>query len=155
MRVLVVTEDQDVLVPLRKILTEQGRDVLHSPRMTGVLDFIDKAEVDLVIADQHFTDGNGLALLETMRKAHPTSSRRCSRPRARSIQPSRRSSAARWISLPKPIERDETMAFLRRVDSMKTIREPVTGSSDAATEAPSRTSAACTARRRSCATRSR
>ena len=58
-RVLIVTEDQDVLVPLRKVLAEQGRDVLHSPRITGVLDFIGKAEVDLVIADQQFADGNG------------------------------------------------------------------------------------------------
>jgi DNA-binding NtrC family response regulator len=40
-------------------------------------------------------------------------------------------------SLPKPIERDETLAFLRRVDSMKTIREPASASTEPASETPS------------------
>ena len=138
MRVLVVTEDQDVLIPLRKILTEQGRDVLHSPKITGVLDFIDKAEVDLVIADQHFSDGNGLALLEAMRKEHPgTLSALLTATGAQytAIQAFERGA---MDSLPKPIDRDETLGFLRRVDSMKTIREQgAAAASDSAPEAPS------------------
>jgi DNA-binding NtrC family response regulator len=137
MRVLVVTEDQDVLVPLRKMLTEQGRDVLHSPRVTGVLEFIDKAEVDLVIADQQFSDGNGLTLLEQMRKAHPnvlTALLTATGSQYSAIQAFERGA---MDSLPKPIERDETLAFLRRVDSMKTIREPAAASSEPASETPS------------------
>ncbi|MEO7520846.1 MAG: response regulator, partial [Gemmatimonas sp.] len=137
MRVLVVTEDQDVLVPLRKLLTEQGRDVLHAPRVTGVLEFIDKAEVDLVIADQQFPDGNGLSLLETMRKAHPkvlTALLTATGSQYSAIQAFERGA---MDSLPKPIEKDETLAFLRRVDSMKTIREPAGVASETSTDAPS------------------
>jgi DNA-binding NtrC family response regulator len=137
MRVLVVTEDQDVLVPLRKILTEQGRDVLHSPRVTGVLEFIDKAEVDLVIADQQFADGNGLTLLEQMRKAHPnvlTALLTATGAQYSAIQAFERGA---MDSLPKPIDRDETLAFVRRVDSMKTIREPGSPASEPASETPS------------------
>ncbi len=128
-RVLIVTEDQDVLVPLRKVLAEQGRDVLHSPRITGVLDYIGKAEVDLVIADQQFADGNGLALLESIRKDYPgTLSALLTAPGSQysSIQAFERGATD---SLPKPIDRNETLAFLKRADSMKSIREqggPVT-----------------------------
>jgi DNA-binding NtrC family response regulator len=138
MRVLVVTEDQDVLVPLKKILTEQGRDVLHSPRITGVLDFIDKAEVDLVIADQHFADGNGLSLLEAMRKEHPTTLSALLTATGAQYTAIQAFERGAMDSLPKPIDRDETLGFLRRVDSMKAIREQGTQvQNDATTEAPS------------------
>ena len=126
MRVLVVTEDEEVLAPLRKILTEQGRDVLHSPRIAGVLEYIEKAEVDLVIADQQFSDGNGLALLEAMRKEYPrTLSALLTAPGSQysSIQAFERGATD---SLPKPIDRNETLAFLRRADSMNTIRQQPT-----------------------------
>jgi len=132
-RVLIVTEDQDVLVPLRKVLAEQGRDVLHSPRITGVLDFIDKAEVDLVIADQQFADGNGLTLLESIRKEYPNKlSALLTAPGSQysSIQAFERGATD---SLPKPIDRNETLAFLKRADSMKSIREQGTTEASEAT----------------------
>ncbi|MES2522500.1 MAG: sigma-54 dependent transcriptional regulator [Gemmatimonadota bacterium] len=136
MRVLVVTEDQDVFLPLQKLLTEQGRDVLHSPRVTGVLEFIDKAEVDLVIADQQFGDGNGLSLLEAMRKEHPktlTTLLTATGSQYTAIQAFERGA---MDSLSKPIDRDETLAFLKRVDSMKTIREQPAATTDSSPDAP-------------------
>ena len=138
MRVLVVTEDQDVLLPLRKILSEQGRDVLHSPKITGVLDFIDKAEVDLVIADQNFADGNGLSLLEAMRKEHPNTLSALLTATGAQYSAIQAFERGAMDSLPKPIERDETLAFLKRVDSMKTIREQgAQGGNDTTPDAPS------------------
>ena len=63
MRILIVSEDQETIAPLREILESQGRDVVTASRMTGVVDIIERAEIDLVIADQQFSDGNGLDLI--------------------------------------------------------------------------------------------
>jgi DNA-binding NtrC family response regulator len=137
MRVLVVTEDQDVFVPLQKLLVDQGRDVLHSPRITGVLEFIDKAEVDLVIADQQFADGNGLSLLEAMRTAHPTTLTTLLTATGSQYTAIQAFERGAMDSLSKPIDRDETLAFLKRVDSMKSIREQAVAPTDGTPDAPS------------------
>ena len=64
MRALIVTRDTSALDTLREIFEEQGHEALHSERTTGVLDAIERAEVDLVITEPTLPDGDGVALLE-------------------------------------------------------------------------------------------
>ena len=121
-RVLVVTEDEEILEGLREILVEQGSDVLHSSKLKGVLEFIGKAQVDLVIADQQFSDGNGLTLLESIRKSYPGILSALLTAPGSQFSSAQAFERGATDSLPKPIDHKETLAFLRRADSMKTLR---------------------------------
>ncbi len=125
-RILVVTEDEEILEDLREILVEQGRDVLHSSKVKGVLEFIDKAQVDLVIADQQFSDGNGLTLLESMRKAYPAILSALLTAPGSQFSSAQAFERGATDSLPKPVDQKETLAFLRRADSMKSLRADTT-----------------------------
>ena len=123
MRVLIVSEDPGVVEPLRELLESQGRDVVTATRMTGVVDIIGKAEIDLVIADQHFSDGNGLELLSALRQKHPTTTSALLTATGAQFTAVQAFAHGASDHLSKPIDKDETIAFLKRADSMKLVKE--------------------------------
>lgn len=71
MRIAVVTQNVDVLVPLRAMLEEPGHSVVHATRVDCLMRLADRAPIDLVIADQQFPDGSGVELLTMLRRDQP------------------------------------------------------------------------------------
>ncbi len=134
MRILVVTESTAVLEALRPIIEADGRELLHATQAAGVCDIIPRAEIDVVIADQQLPDSDGFDLLDDLRMEHPTLlTAMLTAPGAThaAIQAFERG-AADYISA--PVERDDVLAFLRRVDSTSTMRETAAPSAPLATK---------------------
>ena len=115
MRALIVTRDTSALDTLREIFEEQGHEALHSERTTGVLDAIERAEVDLVITEPTLPDGDGVALLEELRDAHPDKLGALFTDEATFSSMEGLDGNADFLA--KPIDKGDAKAFIRRAES--------------------------------------
>jgi len=128
-RVLIVSQDAATLSTLRQALEAAGREVLTASRMSGLLEQIGRAEIDLLITDSKFEDGDGLALLDAMQRTHPnTLTALLTEPDAPN-SPRQAFGHGACDYLSKPVRSDDVLAFLRRADSMRTLRLETTESS--------------------------
>ncbi len=133
MRILIVSQDSAVVEPLRATFEAQGREVLHSSTSAGVPDIIGRAEVDLLICDQQLPADGAMQLLDAMLEQHPTVlTALVTAPGATrvAIQAYERA-ASDYIA--SPVDEEEALAFLRRAESMSTLRE-YAGPTDGASE---------------------
>ena len=121
-RILIVTDDRASLATLRQVLEASGREVLHATRAAGLIEQIARAEVDFVIADHQLPDGDGLDLLDALQRDFPGT------PTALLTDPEVPNAPRQAFGhgacdyLAKPVQIDDALAFLRRADSMRTIR---------------------------------
>lgn len=121
-RILIVTDDRDSLATLRQVLEASGREVLHATRMSGLIEQLGRAEVDFVITDHKLPDGDGLDLLDALQREFPqTLTALLTDPDAPN-SPRQAFGHGACDYLAKPVHLDEALAFLRRADSMRTIR---------------------------------
>jgi DNA-binding NtrC family response regulator len=124
-RVLLVTQDAGAEAALRAIFEGQGREVLHATQTAGVVEMIGRAEVDLLISDEHLPDEEGLRLLDALRAAHPTvmSALLSGSESHRAAQLAEHHGAADFLSL--PVDGHEVTAFLRRTETAPVVREEI------------------------------
>ncbi len=71
MRVGIVTQGVDVLVPLRGILENGQHEPLHATRVDCLCKSVERAQLDVVITDEKLADGFGLDILRTMSRNFP------------------------------------------------------------------------------------
>jgi len=134
-RILVVTDDRVSLGTLRQVLEASGREVLHATRMAGLTEQLARAEVDFVIIDHQLPDGDGLQLLDAMHREFPSTLTALLTNPDSPNAPSQAFGHGASDYLAKPVHIDEALAFLRRADSMRTIRlEPAAPVADAPPE---------------------
>ncbi len=114
-RALIVTGDSEALSSLRDILEENGHEALHSERVAGVLDAIDRAQVDLVIVEPTMPDGNGTEMLAALRVANPNvlTALLADKDTASLLRVT--NAATDFVS--KPINNREVKAFLKRTEA--------------------------------------
>ena len=122
-RILVVSERMPFVDALRAIVEAEGRDLLHATQSAGVCEIITRAEINVVIADQQLPGDEGFRLLDELREVHPTlltamaTASDGGNVAIRAID----RGAADYINT--PLQRDDVIAFLRRADSMTTLRQ--------------------------------
>lgn len=133
-RLLVVTEDVTRFAHLRTLFESLGREVLHASKVSSVLSHIESAEIDAVITDQQFSDGDGLRLLDALQRQYPNTIT------AMLSAPGNPYSAAEAFAhgatdvLRTSGDRHELIAFLARAESLRALAnaeaapEPVTSS---------------------------
>jgi DNA-binding NtrC family response regulator len=122
-RILIVTADATAHDALRAVFEGQGREVLHATQTAGVVEMIDRAQVDLVVSDEHLPDEQGLQLLAALHEAHPTLMLALlSKSDAhRAAQLAEDHGAADFLTL--PVDAHEVTAFLRRTEAAQTVRQ--------------------------------
>jgi DNA-binding NtrC family response regulator len=118
MRALIVTRDMDALKVLKELLEEHGHEALHSEKTSGVLDAIDRAEVDLVITETSLPDGDGLTLLDEMRKSNPRKIGALLTDGGDSFDAVQAFDRGAADYLSKPLEVKEVKTFIRRAESI-------------------------------------
>ncbi len=131
MRILVVSERLSFVDALRVIVEADGRELLHAAHAAGVCEFITRAEINVVIADQQLPGDDGFRLLDELHEVHPTLlTAMATAPGATNaaIKAFERG-AADYINT--PVQRDDVIAFLRRADAMTTLRVEATPEPDA------------------------
>ena len=130
-RILVVSERMSFVDALRAIVEGEGRDLLHATQSAGVCEIITRAEISVVIADQQLPGDEGFRLLDELREVHPTlltAIATASDAGNVAVKAFERG-AADYIST--PLQRDDVIAFLRRADSMTTLRQETTPRAEA------------------------
>jgi len=123
MRILVVSPDPQVHEALRAPFEREGREVLSATSSQGVVETVDRAQVDLVISDQQLPENGGYALLEAMRDRHPDvlTAWIAAPGLASSPMPAYERGACDYLS--QPVDAEAASAFLRRVTNVQTVRD--------------------------------
>ena len=117
MRILVVSPDVEAQKALRDTFERHGREVLCATTPSGVLEMINRAEVDLVISDQQLPDNGGFALLEALREAHPQLMTALLTAPGLPQVPRMTHERGAADYLTTPIDPDEVAAFLQRAET--------------------------------------
>jgi len=117
MRILIVSPDVDACAALREVFEREGREVLHAPSPTGLVEMIGRADVNLVISDQRLPDRSGYALLEAVRDKHPAVMTALMTAPGMSSVPVLAHEHGAPDFLTQPIVAADVVAFLRRAES--------------------------------------
>lgn len=136
MRILIVSSNAQACTALREVFEREGREVLSASSPAGVVEMIGRAEVNLLICDQLLPDDGGYALLESVRDKHPTVMTALMAAPGMSQAPLLAFERGASDYLTQPIDAAEALAFLRRADTMQTVREHVVAPATNAYEAP-------------------
>src|SRR5687767_4404190 len=71
LRILVVEDHPDTLHLYRKLLEDEGHDVVAVDSFASAVELVGTDNFDLVISDVSLGDGSGWALLERLRERNP------------------------------------------------------------------------------------
>lgn len=122
MRVGIVTQSVDVLVPLREILEHGQHETLHATRVECLCKSVERAQLEVVITDEKLADGVGLDILRAMSRDFPAVLTALMVPNAESrgaLDAARHGAAA---IVPLPIERRATEACMRMLEHERVRR---------------------------------
>ena len=71
LRILLVDDNDDTRLSLTELLNRRGHDVRAAEGVEAALRAAADSEIDLLISDIELTDGNGLQLLQALRRQRP------------------------------------------------------------------------------------